>query len=100
MAAGPFSLSGGLRTAVAGLLAGSLALAPIAASPLGYSVEPVERQPVISSAKVAVSSVAPPRRVSLAEAIRIANSNFARVEAAMAAEVERDSRGPAVWEEE
>lgn len=39
------------------------------------------------------------RRVTMAEAIRIARANFERVEAALAAEVKRDGSVPTVWED-
>ena len=41
-----------------------------------------------------------PRKISPAEAIRLANANFERVEGLLKREMEHDALGTAVWEEE
>ena len=44
--------------------------------------------------------IAPPKHITRAEAMQIASANYARVENALAAEVERDAKIVAPWEEE
>jgi len=89
---------------LASALVGTIALAPVTATGLDYFV-PSEERPTHSALlgglqEEVVQVVSPPRKIDLAEAIRLANVNYQRVEKLLDREVERDALGTAVWEEE
>jgi len=88
---------------VASALAGTLALSPVTAAGLDCYVQLEERPThasLLGGQQAVTRLISPPHKIGLAEAIRLADANYQRVEGLLDREVERDALGTAVWEEE